>query len=156
MRVVAVHPDVLVATSAVWQTTCTIVRSGDEAFVIDSPVLPEELEALPTVLERAGFPLSGLLATHGDWDHLLARLAFPDASLGCAETTGARLRAQPGAAQRALRAFDEEHYVERPRPLSLGQVQTLPVPGRVEIGDAELEVLPADGHTEDGMALWAP
>ena len=37
----------------------------------------------------------------------------------------------PGEAQRELREFDEENYVERPRPLSLGQVQALPVPGHV-------------------------
>ena len=66
--------------------------------MIDSPVYPDELEVLPAVLERAGFPLSGLLATHGDWDHLLARLAFPGAAIGCAETTAARLTGEPGAA----------------------------------------------------------
>jgi glyoxylase-like metal-dependent hydrolase (beta-lactamase superfamily II) len=161
VQAVGVHADVIVVRSAVWQTTCTLVHrdAGDgpgECFVIDSPVLQDELDALPALLGQAGWGLSGLLCTHGDWDHLLGRLAFPDAALGCAETTGARLRAEPGAAQRELRAFDEEHYVERPRPLTLGQVQTLPVPGRLEIGDAELEVLPADGHTEDGMAVWAP
>src|SRR3954453_20963522 len=103
MRVVSLHPDVLVATSAVWQTTCTILRGGDEAFMTASPILPEELAALPAVLEQARFSLSGLLATHGDWDHLLGRTAFPDAALGCAETTGARLRARPGQAPRELR-----------------------------------------------------
>jgi glyoxylase-like metal-dependent hydrolase (beta-lactamase superfamily II) len=108
------------------------------------------------VLAQTGWSLSGLLCTHGDWDHLLGRMAFPDAALGCAETTAARLRAHPGEAQRGLREFDEEFYVERARPLSLGQVQPLPVPGHVGIGDAELEVLPADGHTEDGMAVWVP
>lgn len=158
MRVVAVHPDVLVATSAVWQTTCTIIRSGDEAFVIDSPVLPEELEALPTVLERAGFPLSGLLATHGDWDHLLGRLAFPDASLGVAESTAARLHREMGVAQRRLREFDDDWYVRRERPLGLGQIQALPVPGRLELGESaqELELHPTGGHTADGMAIWSP
>ena len=74
MRVVGLHRDVLVATSRVWQTTCTLVRNGDEGFVIDSPVFPDELEVLPSVLEHASFHCSGLLATHGDWDHLLARL----------------------------------------------------------------------------------
>jgi len=156
VRAVALHADVLVATSAVWQTTCTVVRRGDEGFVIDSPVLPEELEVLPALLGQAGFPFSGLLVTHADWDHLLGRLAFPDAPIGCAETTAARLTAEPGAAQRALRAFDEEHYVERPRPLALGQVQALPVPGTLEVGDARLELQPADGHTADGMAVWVP
>jgi hypothetical protein len=40
--------------------------------------------------------------------------------------------------------------VERPAPLTLGQVQGLPVPGSVELGSEELELHPADGHTADG------
>jgi glyoxylase-like metal-dependent hydrolase (beta-lactamase superfamily II) len=155
MRVVSLHADVLVATSRVWQTSCTAIRSGEEGFVVDSPLFPDELEVLPAILEQAGYPVSGLLATHRDWDHLLGRLAFPGAALGVAETTAAALTGEPGAAQRELRAWDEEHYVER-GPLSLGQVQALPVPGHVGIGDHELELHPADGHTADGMAIWAP
>jgi glyoxylase-like metal-dependent hydrolase (beta-lactamase superfamily II) len=147
---------VLVATSRVYQTSCTAIRSGDEGFVVDSPIYPDELEVLPAVLEQAGFSASGLLATHGDWDHLMGRLAFPGAALGVAETTAARLTGDPGDAQRKLRAFDEQHYVDRPSPLSLGQVQALPVPGHVEIGGQEIELHPADGHTADGMALWVP
>jgi glyoxylase-like metal-dependent hydrolase (beta-lactamase superfamily II) len=135
------------------------VRSAEEGFVIDSPLYPEELDALPEVLEQAGFPVSGLLATHADWDHLLGRLAFPQASLGCAETTAERLGAEPGAAQRELRQFDEEQYVERSRPLGLGGVQELPVPGRLSLGhERELELHPTGGHTADGMAVmvaWA-
>ncbi len=167
MRALALHPDVLLATSAVWQTNCTIVRGpvdqagkGEgpgEAFVIDSPVLPDELDALPTLLEQSGFPSpSGLLATHGDWDHLLGRLAFPGVALGCAESTSARLASAPGAAQRELRAFDKGLYIERPRPLMLGQAQPFPVPGRCGIGELELELHPAEGHTADGMAVWIP
>jgi len=156
VRAVGLHRDVLVVTSRIWQTTCTVVREGVECFVIDSPVLPDELEMLPAVLEHAGFHFSGLLATHADWDHLLARLAFPGAPLGVAETTAARLASEPGAATRELRAFDDEHYVVRASPLSLGQMQALPVPGHCEIGDAEIELHPADGHTADGMAAWIP
>jgi len=140
----------------VWQTTCTIIRSGDEAFVVDSPVFPDELDVLPALLEQAGFRFSGLLVTHGDWDHLLGRLAFPGAALGCAETTAARLTGEPGAAARDLRRFDGEHYVVRPAPLSLGQVEALPVPGHLGLGEHELELHPAEGHTADGMAILAP
>jgi glyoxylase-like metal-dependent hydrolase (beta-lactamase superfamily II) len=154
VRVAGVHADVVVATSQVWQTNCTAVRGGGEAFVVDSPVLPAELETLPAVLEQAGFAVVGLVATHADWDHLLGRAAFPGSALGVAETTAARLRAEPGAAQRELREFDEAHYVERPAPLSLGEWQALPVPGTLEVGDRELQLHPADGHTVDGMAVW--
>jgi glyoxylase-like metal-dependent hydrolase (beta-lactamase superfamily II) len=155
MRAVSVHPDVIVLTSRVWQTTCTIVRGGDEAFVIDSPVYPDELELLPAILQQAGFRFTGLLATHGDWDHLLGRLAFPDAALGVSETTAARLRGTPAEAQRELRDFDDQHYVVRPRPLALGQIEALPVPGFCGLGDREMELHPADGHTDDGMAVFA-
>jgi glyoxylase-like metal-dependent hydrolase (beta-lactamase superfamily II) len=156
MQAVALHPGAIVVRSAKWQTTCTVLHGGDETFIIDSPIFPDELDALPGILGQAGWGLSGLLATHGDWDHLLARLAFPDASLGVCETTAARLRAEPGAPQRALRELDDADYLDRPRPLSLGQVQALPVPGRLGLGEHELELMPADGHTADGMSIWSP
>jgi glyoxylase-like metal-dependent hydrolase (beta-lactamase superfamily II) len=159
VRAVAPHPDVIVVTSALLHANCVIVRGGGEraeTFVIDSPVLPEELDALPAVIEQAGFPVpSGLLATHADWDHMLGRLAYPTLALGCAASTTARLRSSPGEAQRELRAFDEELLIERERPLTLGSPQELPVPGRCEIGEHTLELHPTGGHTVDGMAVLA-
>ncbi len=156
MKAVGLHPDVVVVTSRFWQTTCTLVRSGEEAFCIDSPVLPDELELLPAIASQAEFRVVGCVATHADWDHLLGRYAFPEAPLGVSESTALRLRNEPGAAQRELRDFDEEHYVERPAPLSLPGAQALPVPGHCSLGERELELHPADGHTVDGMALWVP
>ncbi|MFL5843384.1 MAG: MBL fold metallo-hydrolase [Solirubrobacteraceae bacterium] len=155
LRVFALHADVVVCVSGIWQTTCTVVHSGDETFVIDSPVLPEELEALPSVLQQAGWALTGLLATHGDWDHVLARTIWADAPLGVAESTAQRMAAEPGEAQRKLRSYDTENYIERP-PLPLGDVQQLPVPGKLDIGELELELHPATGHTADGMAIVVP
>jgi glyoxylase-like metal-dependent hydrolase (beta-lactamase superfamily II) len=156
VRVVSLHPDVIIVTSAVWQTNCTVVRADAECFAIDSPILPQELQALPSVLDHSQSTLSGLLATHGDWDHLLGRLAFPRASLGCAQSTAARLHDEPGEAQRELRAFDEQYYIERPQPLALAAPQALPVPGYCGIGERELQLYPAEGHTCDGMAVWIP
>jgi glyoxylase-like metal-dependent hydrolase (beta-lactamase superfamily II) len=155
LRAVAVHRDAIVVTSRLWQTTCTAVRSGDECLLIDSPYFPDELELLPVLLEQAGFAPVGLLATHADWDHLLGRLAFPGLALGVASSTGERLRAEPGAAQRELRDADASYYVSRPAPLSLGAYQPLPVPGAVEVGGAEIELHPTAGHTEDGVAFMA-
>jgi glyoxylase-like metal-dependent hydrolase (beta-lactamase superfamily II) len=168
VRAVSLHPDVIVATSRVLFANCTIVRSSfadvsgqdeprAETFVVDSPILPDELELLPSLLEQAGFSQpSGLLATHADWDHLLGPLAFPKAALGCAESSAERLAREPGTAQRELRAFDEGLYLQRPRPLALGAPQALAVPGRCEIGARELELHPACGHTPDGMAIHVP
>jgi len=74
-------------TSALWQTNAVALRAGEEAMLIDSPYFPDELEMLPEVLRQSGFEPVGLIATHADWDHLLGRFAFPDASLGVAERT---------------------------------------------------------------------
>jgi glyoxylase-like metal-dependent hydrolase (beta-lactamase superfamily II) len=156
VRAVGLHADVVVVTSRAYQTTCTLVRSGTEAFCIDSPVFPDELEILPAIAQQAQFEIVGLLATHADWDHLLGGYAFPEAPLGAAETSAARLVGEPGTAQRELRAFDDELYVERPKPLSLPGAQQLPVPGHVDIGEQALELHPAEGHTPDGMAIWIP
>ena len=155
MRAVGVHPDAVVVTSRIWQTTCTAIRSGTEAMVIDSPYFPDELDALPALLDQAGFSVTALLATHADYDHLLGRAAFPQLALGVGESTAIRLRSEPGVAQRRLRDSDEELYVERARPLALGSFQSLPVPGYVGLGDQELELHPAEGHTADGTAVLA-
>jgi glyoxylase-like metal-dependent hydrolase (beta-lactamase superfamily II) len=123
--------------------------------LIDSPYFPDELEALPGLLAGAGFEPDGLLATHADFDHLLGRLAFPGLALGLGQPSVERLHGEPGAAQRALRDHDAENYVTRAPPLALGHVQGLPVPGRLELGDEELELHPAEGHTPDGTAIFA-
>ncbi len=156
MRAVGLHADVIVVTSRMWQTTCTLVRSGEEAFCVDSPVFPDELEILPAVAEQAGFRIVGLLVTHADWDHVLARYAFADAPLGVAESTARRLHDEPGDVQRKLRDFDDSHYLDRPSPLGVPAPQPLPVPGHCAVGERELELHTADGHTADGMAVWVP
>jgi glyoxylase-like metal-dependent hydrolase (beta-lactamase superfamily II) len=165
VRAVSIHPDVVVVTSRMWQTTTTAIRSPRvadgseeprrEAFLVDSPYFPDELELLPALLREAGFAVDALLATHADWDHVLGRLAFPDATLGLAESSMVRVRTEPGAAQRELRDADAEHYVSRPAPLALGGTQAIPVPGHVELGGEEIELHPTEGHTADGMALLA-
>jgi glyoxylase-like metal-dependent hydrolase (beta-lactamase superfamily II) len=154
LRAVSVSPDALVVTSGFWQTNAVALRAGDEAVLIDSPYLPDELNALPSLLAGAGFEPDGLLATHADFDHLLGRLAFPALTLGLGESSVERLHREPGAAQRGLRRYDAQFYVTRAAPLALGQVQALPVPGSVELGERELELHPAEGHTPDGMAIF--
>ena len=131
--------------------------SANEAFCIDSPVFPDELEVLPAIAEQAGFPVVGLLATHADWDHLLGRYAFPEAPLGVAETTSARLVGSTRARRSASCASSTRSSTSSARRRCRCRApQALPVPGHCGIGETELELHPADGHTKDGMAIWIP
>src|SRR5438094_366146 len=41
MRAVAVHHDVVVVTSRLWQTTATAIRRGEESVLVDSPHLSD-------------------------------------------------------------------------------------------------------------------
>ena len=87
----------------------------------------------------------------------MRRTAFPEAALGLAESTAARLAAEPGQAQRELRAFDDDHYISGRPPLPLAGLQQLPVPGKLEVGHgADLELHPTAGHTRDGLAVFIP
>ena len=155
MKAVGVHPDVVVVTSRIWQTNATALRAGGEVLLIDSPYFPDKLEVLPALLRQAGFAPNALFATHADYDHVLGPLAFPGLTLGVGDHTMERLRTSPGEAQRELRDEDSRQYVVRDKPLALGSLQSLPVPGYLELGDIELELHVADGHTSDGTALFA-
>ena len=112
--------------------------------MIDSPVLPGRARGAAGAARAGGLRRSpGLLVTHADWDHLLGRFAFPEAAIGCAETTAARLRGR--ARRRPARAARVRRGALRraaPAPLSLGAVQALPVPGHCEIGRARARAAP--------------
>jgi glyoxylase-like metal-dependent hydrolase (beta-lactamase superfamily II) len=146
--------EIVVFTSAVWDTTCTAVRSGEQTLLIDSPVFPEELSAMPRLLGDHGFPVEGLrlFNTHGDWDHILGPLMFPQAPLWCGLSTAQRLADNPDELAAMKTTFDEMFYVKRPQPLSLDRLEPLPVPGQVQIGELSIELIRADGHTIDGTA----
>lgn len=160
MKVLAVHEDLLVVSSRLWQQSAALVKAPgqSEAFLIDSPILPDELEMTASLAGQAGFSLAGLIATSGDWRKLLGKFAAPDAAIACAESTASYLQANPGLPQRQLRDFDDLHFVDRQRAaLSLGQVQSLPVPGKLELGEGfEIELHEASGRTADGLIAYVP
>jgi glyoxylase-like metal-dependent hydrolase (beta-lactamase superfamily II) len=154
VRSQVLSPEVVVFTSAAWDTTCTAVRSGGQTLLIDSPVFPEELSAIPRLLGDHGFPVERvrLFNTHADWDHILGPLMFPQAPLWCGESTARRLAENPDELEAMKTTFDEMFYVKRPQPLSLDRLEPLPVPGQAQIGELSIELIRADGHTIDGTA----
>ena len=158
VQAVGLHPDVFVVTSRFWQTTCTLVKSGQRGVLHRLAGAPRRARAAAgDRRRRPGSRSSAASPRTPTGTTCSAATRSPTRRWGCAESSAARLRDDPGAAQRELREFDEENYVERPGPLyAAGQAQALPVPGHCALGDAELELHPADGHTVDGMALWIP
>jgi hypothetical protein len=96
MKAVGLHPDVIVVTSRFWPDDLHARALGEEAFCIDSPVLPDELELLPAIAEQADFRVVGCLATHVDWDHRARPLRLRRRPLGVGGVRApARLRNEP-------------------------------------------------------------
>ena len=145
MRTTALPGGGLVLTSALWQVNAVALPLGDETVLVDSVVLPEEVEALPGVLREAGLEPDALVATHAHFDHLLGTAAYPEMALRVGSSTLARLGDEPA---RELADSDAELYLERDRGLSFARAE--------EIDGGRLEVVPADGHAADGIALFDP
>ena len=138
-------PGVSVLTSRMEQTNATVLRLADGVLVVDSPYFPDELDALR---ELAGAEVR-LFATHSHFDHLLGRLAWPDAPLLLGPSTAAGLIQDREGPARDLHDEDSRTYVARERPLDLGCFDVID-------GLAGVELIEADGHWRDGDALWAP
>lgn len=124
-----------VRTSRYLQTNATVF---DDGLVVDAPYFPDELD------ELRGLAIGDvrLFATHSHYDHLMARLVFPDAPLTAGSTTVAAVRREPDRPQRELAEEDARTYVRRAAPLQVADIR-----------ETDLELVQADGHTGDGYAL---
>jgi glyoxylase-like metal-dependent hydrolase (beta-lactamase superfamily II) len=122
--------------------------------VIDSPIFPEELESVPSLLLDSGFTTENvrLFSTHGDWDHLLGSIMFPKARTWCGESTIARLADAPDELETMMREFDEMFYVDRTKP-TLDKLDGMPVPGELAFGSEAITLIQSDGHTRDGTTV---
>ena len=115
------------------------VTVGTTTVLVDSPVLPDELDALPR---------PDLLATtHAHFDHVLGPAAFPDLDLHAGPSTLALLREHPEQVLAELRDSDAELYVQRDVEPAFDRPVPLPA--------GLFETTEAGGHAADGTALFA-
>jgi glyoxylase-like metal-dependent hydrolase (beta-lactamase superfamily II) len=147
VRLLRIAPEVWVGISAAWQTTHTICGAGG-ALVIDGPVLPVEVAAL-----AADARPEALIATHADWDHLLAPLAFPRAHRMAGRATIDRLRADRGAIDGALAAWDAARGEARRALPDWTAAEALTAPGRIDSPIGPIAVAATPGHASDGIAM---
>ena len=147
MRFRRIAPEVLVGTSHTWSTTCT-VAGPDGALVVDGPVSPADAAALAGRADARE-----LVATHADWDHLLAPLAFPSARRRAAAATIRRLAADRRPIAGEMMAWDTAHELP-PRELpDWGDAAELPTHGYTDTTAGPVEIVPSSGHTTDGIAV---
>ena len=135
--------------SALWETSSLLLADGTEAVLVDPGVSADEVARIAARARELDVPVTHVLATHADWDHVCGIAGFPDAAATMSEATAARLRARAEGAAVAERAaasgveISGEPRVDR----------TFTAGAALQLGPFLVETLALPGHTPDGTAF---
>lgn len=145
-------------SSAIWQIRTTLIRTPFGSVLFDPAYFPAEIEAIAAVAENGSDGEERVLVvTHSDWDHVVGVPQFHQ--WRCVAQAGVATKS-PAAQARILdeiESFDARYYVRRaaepryPRvDLAIADEQEVQLAGEPAI------VIPALGHTDDGLAVFFP
>lgn len=145
-------PQICIFESALYRTTCTLVQTPEMLLLVDPNWLPREVYRIRQFVQeiRQGRPLY-LLFTHSDYDHILGRKAFPDATVIASHAFVWQSEKEKVLEQ--IRQFDEEYYLSRDYQIEYPAVDIeISEDGQVmELEGARLQFWLAPGHTADGL-----
>jgi glyoxylase-like metal-dependent hydrolase (beta-lactamase superfamily II) len=134
--------------SALWQTASLLLVADGESVAIDPCISGAEVAAIGARAEALEAPVTHVLATHADWDHVCGIAAFPDAVAAMGERSAQAVASGAPAATIVQRAADYELDIAgAPR---VDRVLAAGVAHRV--GPFVVETLALPGHTPDGTA----
>lgn len=143
---------ITVFQSALYQTTSTVIDTGDLVLIVDPNWLPEEIKVIQKFVEDIrGERQVFLLFTHGDFDHVIGYKAFPGAKV--IGSTG--LVHHPDKAKKVemIHQFDNDYYIERDHSIAFPEVDfEIKEDGeQLVFGKTLLRFFLAPGHTHDGL-----
>ena len=135
--------------SALWQTSSLLLVADGEAVAIDPGISRQEVEELAARAAELGAPVTHVLATHADWDHVCGIAAFPGAVAAMGPLTAQAVAGGGPAELIARRAL--EHGLETVGP---PRVDRTLAPGRAHhVGPFTVETIALAGHTPDGLGF---
>ena len=145
---------VTVFTSALYQTTSTLIETPEAVFLVDPNWLPFEIyrirEYVYSVIKKRKLYL---VFTHSDYDHIIGYGAFPGASVIASKAFADK--SDKDRDIRDIQEFDRAHYIVRDYEISY------PVPDIIISADGKalhfsgtvLTFYLAPGHTKEGMYI---
>jgi len=139
-------------TSALFQTTSTLLVSDKTILLVDPNWLPHEIKIIK---ELTNHYLEGrqlyLLFTHSDYDHIIGANEFPEAIVIATDTFAKNPNKQKILEE--IYFFDDSHYIHRDYPISYPLVDVLVKNDgqQLTLGDMTLVFYLAPGHNADGM-----
>lgn len=139
-------------TSALFQTTSTLIVSDKTILLVDPNWLPSEIKTIQAVTKRF---LEGrqlyILFTHSDYDHIIGANAFPEAIVIASKAFAENPNKKKILEE--INFFDESNYIVRDYPISYPLVEVVVDKDgqQLTIGDMTLVFYLAPGHNADGM-----
>jgi glyoxylase-like metal-dependent hydrolase (beta-lactamase superfamily II) len=140
--------------SALYKTNSLVVQTEDLVLIVDPCWLPSEVDAIRSYVDDVadGRPLY-LLFTHSDYDHILGYGAFPEAKVIASAAFAGKSAEEKEAAVGAMRAWDDDYYIERDYELTYPAADVVAGPDgdAFEVGGTRLTFYTAYGHNPDGL-----
>jgi glyoxylase-like metal-dependent hydrolase (beta-lactamase superfamily II) len=134
--------------SVLWQTAALLLVADGAAVAIDPCISSEEVAVIAARAQALGAPVTHVLATHADWDHVCGIAAFPDAVVAMGERSAEVVASGTPAAAIAQRAVEYDVAVAGPprvdRALAAGVAH--------RVGPFVVETVALPGHTPDGTS----
>ena len=146
-----------VRQSRLFQMNSLVLHEAEHAVLVDPGILPSEIDDIARVAAKAGAAETTLLFTHADWDHVLGRAWWPQASSLAHDRFAAELArkrdkileearaAAAGAGERWERGFD----AFRPR-IEVSGLHFL------KLGAWRLVLRDAPGHSASMLSVHLP
>jgi hydroxyacylglutathione hydrolase len=132
--------------SVLWQTASLLLVADGESVAVDPCISSREIAVIAARAEALGAPVTHVLATHADWDHVCGIAAFPDAVAAMGERSAEAVATGAPAAVIVQRAVEYDITVAGSprvdRALAAGVAH--------RVGPFVVETVALPGHTPDG------
>jgi glyoxylase-like metal-dependent hydrolase (beta-lactamase superfamily II) len=141
-------------TSALYQTTCTIIKTEHEIFVVDPNWLPHEVSRIKSFVDQHKDDRKMyLIFTHSDYDHIVGYGAFQPDSVIASEAFVQNTQKDEDV-RKALH-FDQSHYISRDYMIIYPHVDIMIAHDgqTLQFNDTIMTFYLAPGHTDQGLFI---
>jgi len=137
--------------STLYQTTTLELRRAGERLLVDPGISPWEIEE---VVGASAMPVTQVLVTHSDWDHVMALGLLPDVHVTASSAAAERVRS--GVARQEIERETAEFLISYRSLERLHVDQEVDPPAEVRMGPWLGVCRAGPGHTDDGLIVSLP
>ncbi len=137
--------------STLFQTTTLELRRNGKRLLVDPGISLWEIDE---VVAARGGPVTEVLTTHADWDHVMAIGLLPEATITASRAAQERITS--GEARESVEKEAAEFNIDHSGMELLRVDRVIDAPAELTMGEWPAVFRPGPGHTPDGLVTWFP